>query len=66
MLVVAAGLLELGVVDLRLFVSVEDELPGVEELPPPVLQTKHAVSPRSLASESVAAQPVCAYRQELL
>jgi hypothetical protein len=60
--VVAAGLLVLGVVDIRLFVSLEEEA-GVVAFPPPGLQTRHAVSPRSLASVSVAAHPVCAYRQ---
>jgi len=59
-LVVAAGLLALGVVDFRLFVSVEEELAGVAALPPPGLHTKQAVSPRSFASVSVAAHPVCA------
>jgi len=59
-LVDAAGLLVLGVVDLRLFVSVEEELAGVVALPPPGLQTKQGVSPRSLASVSVASHPVSA------
>jgi hypothetical protein len=59
-LVDAAGLLVLGVVDLRLFVSVEEELGLVPLSAPPGLHTRHAVSPLSFASVSVAAQPVCA------
>ena len=62
-LVVAAGLLALGVVDFRLFVSVEEELAGEVALPPPGLQTRQAVRPRSFASVSVASHPVCAYQQ---
>ena len=59
-LVVAARFHIFGVVDLRLFVSAEEELVGVLVLPPPGLHTRHAVSFLSLASVSVASQPVCA------
>jgi hypothetical protein len=59
-LVVAAGLLVLGVVDLRLFAFVEEELAEVEALPPPGLHTRHAVSRLSFASVSVASHPVSA------
>lgn len=59
-LVVDAGLLVLGVVDLRLFVSVEDEVGGVAELPPPGLQNRPAVSPFSFASVIVDPHTICA------